>query len=155
MRSSSRVAAGQAAEVAVDAVPDRRYQGRVRKIIPMGDRARATIKVKVEITNADERLFPDMSATAYFLPLGGENAAGKEDQTAKRRVFCATEAIQGDDAGSFVWTMDEEDRLRRVAVTAGPDRDGRTEIEGGLTGDERVVIAPAGSKAGQLVKVAQ
>jgi multidrug resistance efflux pump len=36
-------------EVAVDAVPDLRYKGRVRKIIPMGDRARATIKVKVEI----------------------------------------------------------------------------------------------------------
>lgn len=34
----SRVTPGQTAEVAVDAVPKFRYQGRVRKIIPMGDR---------------------------------------------------------------------------------------------------------------------
>ena len=61
----SRVSQGSPAEVAVDAVPDRRYQGRVRKIIPMGDRARATIKVKVEILDADERLFPEMSSTVY------------------------------------------------------------------------------------------
>ncbi|MBC8115872.1 MAG: efflux RND transporter periplasmic adaptor subunit, partial [Candidatus Saccharimonas sp.] len=45
----SRIVPGQTTEVAVDAVPGFRYQGRVRKIIPMGDRARATIKVKVEI----------------------------------------------------------------------------------------------------------
>ena len=51
----------------VDAVPDRRYKGRVRKIIPMGDRARATIKVKVEIVDADERLFPEMSGTVLLL----------------------------------------------------------------------------------------
>ena len=64
----SRVVSGAPAEVAVDAVPDRRYRGRVRKIIPMGDRARATIKVQVEILDGDERLFPDMSSTVYFLP---------------------------------------------------------------------------------------
>ena len=64
----SRIVAGQAAEVAVDAVPNLRYQGRVCQIVPMGNRARATIKVKVASVNVDERLFPDMSATVYFLP---------------------------------------------------------------------------------------
>ena len=48
----SRVAQGQVAEVAVDAVPGRRYRGVVRKVIPMGDRARATVKVRVEIGRA-------------------------------------------------------------------------------------------------------
>ena len=62
-----RITPGRSTEVAVDAVPNRRYQGRVRKVIPMGNRARATIKVKVAIVNSDERLFPDMSATVYFL----------------------------------------------------------------------------------------
>lgn len=70
----------------MDAVPDRRYLGKVRKIIPMGDRARATVKVKVEILDADVRLFPDMSSTVYFL---GEKskASTKQDQS---RVFCET-----------------------------------------------------------------
>ncbi len=34
----SRITSGQPAEVVVDAVPDHRFRGRVRKIIPMGDR---------------------------------------------------------------------------------------------------------------------
>src|SRR6185436_5483493 len=80
----SRVVPEQAAEVAVDAVPGVRYQGRVRKIIPMGDRARATIKVKVEIVNVDTRLFPEMSATVYFLPT---ETTTKTD-TSARRIWC-------------------------------------------------------------------
>lgn len=144
-----RVTAGQNAEVAVDAVPKFRYQGRVRKIIPMGDRARATIKVKVEIVNVDARLFPNMSATVYFLPEDVEAAA--EQPT--RRVFCDTEAIRADDASRFVWIADEKDRLRRQDVTTGSERDKRTEITAGLSGGERVVITPSGLESGQLVKI--
>ena len=80
----SRVTAGQQSEVAVDAVPDRRYQGKVRKIIPMGDRARATVKVLVEILDADDRLFPDMSSTVYFLG----SATDEQNQNEKPRIFC-------------------------------------------------------------------
>lgn len=145
----SRVTPGQSAEVAVDAVPKFRYQGRVRKIIPMGDRARATIKVKVEIVNVDARLFPNMSATVYFLPADAEAPA---DQPT-RRVFCDTEAIRADDAGRFVWIADENDRLRRQDVTTGSERDKRTEITTGLSGGERVVITPSGLESGQLVKI--
>jgi len=44
--SISRVTEGQEAEIAVDAVKEKKYHGKVWKIIPMGDRARATIKVR-------------------------------------------------------------------------------------------------------------
>jgi RND family efflux transporter MFP subunit len=150
----SRVVPGQSAEVAVDAVPGRKYEGRVRKVIPMGNRARATIKVKVEIVNVDERLFPDMSATVYFLPAETSPASA----TPPRRVFCDSEAIEegdggGGDGGQFVWVADEKDRVRRIDVATGPARDKRTEITRGLSGGERVVIAPPGIQAGQKVKV--
>ncbi len=145
----SRVTPGQTAEVAVDAVPKFRYQGRVRKIIPMGDRARATIKVKVEITNVDSRLFPNMSATVYFLP--AETTETPEATT--RRVFCDTDAIRADDASRFVWIADDQDRIRRQDVTTGSERDKRTEITIGLSGGERVVVAPPGLESGQLVKI--
>jgi len=145
----SRIKNGQATEVAVDAVPDRRYHGKVRKIIPMGDRARATIKVKVEIMDVDERLFPDMSATVYFLP----DETKETTEPEKRRVFCDNDAIKKDDSGSFVWIVDDEDRVKRQDVKTGPVRDSRTEIIEGLKGDERVIIPPAGIKSGQLVKI--
>jgi RND family efflux transporter MFP subunit len=147
----SRVAPGQTAEVAVDAVPKHRYQGRVRKVIPMGNRARATIKVKVEIVDVDERLFPDMSATVYFLP----EETPESSDVPSRRVFCENEAIRSDDAGRFVWLVDEKDCVRRQAVEVGAVRDGRTEITEGLAGGERVAIAPPGTRAGQRVKISR
>ncbi len=145
----SRIRAGQKTEIAVDAVPSFRFQGQVRKIIPMGDRARATIKVKVEILNSDGRLFPDMSGTVYFLPDGEVESKNNDD----KRVFCSSEAIRDDDAGKFVWELDADDRVRRKAITTGAMRDGRTEVLDGLTGSESIVIGPPSIKAGQLVKV--
>jgi RND family efflux transporter MFP subunit len=149
----SRTRVGQPAEIAVDAVPDQRYKGRVRKIIPMGDRARATIKVKVEILDADERLFPEMSATVYFLPDIKDSASHEAD---RKMVFCPSVAVQADANGSFVWVVDDEDKTRRVAVTAGEVRDGRRMIEHGLAGGERVVIeSSADLKPGQAVRIVE
>jgi RND family efflux transporter MFP subunit len=148
----SRVVAGQAAEVLVDAVPDHRYQARVRKIIPMGDRARATIKVKVEILDVDARLFPEMSCTAYFLP----EATREASDTEERRVFCPSAAVQTDGADSYVWVVAQDDRVQRVDVETVAERDGRAEVATGLSGGEHVVTdPPEGLREGQLVKVAQ
>ncbi len=130
----SRVLSGQAAEVAVDAVPDRRYHGTVRKVIPMGDRARATIKVKVTITDVDSRLFPDMSATVYFLP----DQKSQEQVSEAPRTFCADEAIQKDEEGDFVWVVDDKLHAQKVRVTCGTRKDGRAEILNGLSGSEKL-----------------
>lgn len=135
----SRVVRGSPAEVAVDAVPNRRYSARVRKVIPMGDRARATIKVKVEILDADQRLFPNMSAKVYFLPEPGE----KPPEVRERRVFCDSQAIVGTGTDRGVWQVGENLRVHRVAITIGEDRDGRIEILEGLSGGERVIINPS------------
>ena len=155
----SRVANGQLAEVAVDAVPDQRFRGRVRKIIPMGDRARATVKVRVEILDNDPRLFPDMSSTVYFLP--AEPADGKEDSAAEGRndqprVFCPAEAIVSTETESYVWLVTSEDRTQKKIVQAGESRDGRTEIISGLSGGEKVILAPRPDlKEATLVKTTQ
>lgn len=147
-----RVSAEQTAEIAVDAVPDYRYRGRVRKIIPMGDRARATIKVKVEIVNADERLFPEMSATVYFLPpTDGEPPPENERRS---KIWCDQAAVLESVDGPYVWIADADDRARRRPIETGSDRDGRVEITSGLTGEERVVIAPVPLQEGQRLKMA-
>jgi RND family efflux transporter MFP subunit len=149
----SRVRVGQQAEVAVDAVPDRRYAGQVRKIIPMGDRARATIKVKVEILEPDERLFPEMSSTVYFLP----DATKTAEEPPEKRVFCPTDALVTDaDGKTHVWLVDDEDRLRRTEVKVADANDGRSEILGGLEGGERIVLSPAAElRDRQLVEVVE
>ena len=151
----ARVQVGQSAEVAVDAVPDHRYQGRVRKVIPMGDRARATIKVKVAILDVDERLFPEMSSTVYFLPAGASGAeAVSAPPTNEKRMFVRSAALVKDETGAYVWVVGDKDRLARVPVVTGTELDGRTEITKGLSGGERTVIdPPPGLRPEQLVKV--
>ena len=134
----SRVKEGQRAEVAVDAVPDVRFKGRVRKIIPMGDRARATVKVRIEILDADGRLFPDMSSTVYFLSEESD-ASTKDDQV---RIFCPTDSVVSGETGSFVWQLTGQDRTKKISVTVGESRDGRTEIISGLSGGEKVIVKP-------------
>lgn len=147
-----RVMSGLRAEVVVDAVPDERYQGRVRKIIPMGDRARATIKVKVEILDADQRLFPEMSATVYFLP--DENTDVAEDQP---RVFVDQDCVTEEDGDSIIYVVDDEDLVRRrQVVTKNARRAGLVEVTEGLEGMERCIAAPApGLAEGERVSVAE
>ncbi len=147
----SRVKEKQEADIAIDAVPLKKYHGTVRKIIPMGDRARATIKVKVEINDADDLLFPEMSGTVYFLPTQQELAI--DDQP---RIFCPTSAVDRDgDGNQFVWVVDAEKRATRISVTASDDRDGQTEIIDGLTGKERVIVNPTDLQEGTPVKVTE
>jgi RND family efflux transporter MFP subunit len=139
----SRIWPGQAATVAVDAVPDRRYKGRLRTIIPMGDRARGTIKVKVEILDADERLFPEMAATVHFLSDQDEEPQGGR---LKPQVLVPSEAVKTDSQGPFVWQV-VDGRVHRVHVESGDPEGTRLVIERGLKGGEQVVLNPPESLA--------
>lgn len=146
----SRVTEGQEAEIAIDAVQDKKYHGTVRKIIPMGDRARATIKVKVQINDADELLFPEMAGTVFFLPTAEELVTSDEP-----RIFCPSSAVETDEQNhQFVWVADSEKRAKKIAVKAGIDRDGRTEIMDGLTGRERVIVNPQELQDGMPLSIA-
>ena len=147
----ARVREGQEAEIAVDAVPDKRYCGMTRKIIPMGDRARATIKVQVAITDADELLFPEMAGTVYFLPEQDEQEVQSEE-----RIFCPTSSVdRREPLQAYVWIVDADKRARRIAVQVGDERDGRTEVFAGLAGGERVVVNPQDLQVGGLVEVSE
>ena len=147
----SRISVNQEAEIAVDAVPDKKYYGKVRMVIPMGDRARATIKVKVAIEDADELLFPEMSGTVFFLPADDELEASDEP-----RIFAMTSAVVSDgDGETMVWVVDDEKRARSIMVEVGEQKESETEIVNGLDGKERVIVRPPEElKDGMLVKIA-
>ncbi|RIK85074.1 MAG: efflux RND transporter periplasmic adaptor subunit [Planctomycetota bacterium] len=134
----SQLHEGQPAQVAVDAVPDRRYNGRLREIIPMGDRTRGIVKVKVSILDADDRLFPELSATVHFLPDEAEGAEAAQ----QKGVFAPLAALQGEGDDRFVWVL-ETNRVRKAAVKpAGEANDGLVQVTGDLVGGEQVVVNP-------------
>jgi membrane fusion protein, multidrug efflux system len=57
-----RVRKGQKATVAVSAYPDEAFEGEICFIAPEVDRATATLVVKVQLSKADRRLMPGMTA---------------------------------------------------------------------------------------------
>ena len=132
-----RIRNGQPARIEVDAVPDRVYRGRLRQIIPMGDRSRAVIQVKVEVLDADESLFPEMSASVHFVPEKAEpvEAGGRP------RIFVPASAVRERDGGSAVWIVQER-AVRSQRVVTGQTRDDLLEIREGLSGGEEVVLDP-------------
>ena len=79
----------------------------------MGDRARATIKVKVEIKDADNLLFPEMAGTVFFLPSDQELEVSEEP-----RMFVPTSSVEKDEEGEeqFVWVVDSE-RLSLIHIS--------------------------------------
>jgi RND family efflux transporter MFP subunit len=157
-----RVRVGQQVNVSVDGVPDRRFTGTVRTIIPMGDRAKGTVKVKVKLSENEVRevndlnaqrftLFPEMAATVHFMSEGKEAYGGKVEP----QIYAPADAIRKDDNGEFVWQVVNQ-RVKRVSVETGDSRDGRVFIQRGLKGGEQVVInAPTSLKEDLPIKVVQ
>ena len=147
----SRVALGQPAEISVSAVPSKHYRGRLRQIIPMGDRGRGTVKVKVEVIDPDEHLFPELVATVHFLP----DKALKNPDANKAYLFAPREAVFDEHGHSFVWVVDGKPSVNKRAVEVAVTRDDLARVESGLKAGEQVVVnPPKGLRENDVVKIA-
>ena len=65
----AKVAKGQSCLVRLEAFPLAPYRGHVARMLPIADRARAAvgIRVRLEVPDADTRLRPELSAIVQFL----------------------------------------------------------------------------------------
>lgn len=127
----AKVTMGQRADVVPDAYPDRRYAARVVKRYPQIDRQKGTLRVEVQIEEADDHLWPDMSVRITFLkPIDAP------------AILVPRGALREGDGGPFVWTA-TGDVVRRVAVTVDGDYGELVRVTAGLTGDERIVTGDA------------
>ena len=149
----SQIEKGQPAEIIVDAVPQQRYRGRLREIIPMGDRSRGIVKVKVSVLDPDDKLFPDLSATVHFLPQDGPAAASSETTA----TYIPAAAVVTRDGKAMVWRLNAEGQVDGVAVTVkAREKDGLVTIEGQLAGGDTVIVDPPPEiAAGMRVRTAE
>ncbi|AMV37061.1 efflux RND transporter periplasmic adaptor subunit [Planctomyces sp. SH-PL62] len=146
-----RVTEGQPAEISVTAVPSKRYRGRLRQITPMGDRTRATVKVKVEILDPDDKLFPELAATVHFLP----DKKFAESEASRAFLYVPTEAVFQENGHDWVWLMDRDSRLSRRKIEVANSNRGSTRVESGLQADDKVVLNPtSGLRDGAVVREA-
>ncbi|MBI3845546.1 MAG: efflux RND transporter periplasmic adaptor subunit [Planctomycetes bacterium] len=144
----AKIAEGQPAEVALDAVPNRLYKGRLRQIVPTADRQKATIQVKVSLLDPDEHVYPEMSAKVSFV---------KSDQVASEpsRVVAPADAVVESGAERAAFVVDAG-HVRRVRVECGASVGGYVTITHGLDGGETVVRRPPADLAdGQRVRLAE
>jgi len=130
---------GQPAEVSVDAVPSRRYQGKLREIIPMGDRTRGIVKVKVTILDPDEHLFPDLSATVHFQPAKGERPA----DDGEKKLFINRTAIVQEGHRQYVWRIEQDHVVQVTVESEGEAKDGLSLITGNIRSGDRLVLDPS------------
>ena len=65
--SLAKIKVGQPCEITLDALPDTRFRGRISRMVPTVDRAKATVMTKVQFDAIDPRILPDMSAKVSFL----------------------------------------------------------------------------------------
>jgi len=147
----SRVTIGQPAEVSVSAVPSKHYRGRLRQIIPMGDRTRGTVKVKVEILDPDDHLFPELVATVHFLP----DKALNNPNESRSYLFVPKAAVFEENGHAHVWVLDSKSRVQRRVVEVAVTNDDLARVESGLKSGEMVVLNPPKTlRENEVVKVA-
>ncbi len=133
--SVSQVREGQPAELAADAVPDRKYRGVVSKVLPRANRQKAIVPVRVRVLDPDSRLRPDLSVKVTFL-----ERARVTPQGPPRLQLPRTAVVQR--AGTPVVFVLEGGRLHARAVALGPASGAQAEITTGLAPGEAVVLHP-------------
>lgn len=132
-----RVVVGQTVLLRTDAFLDRRLEGSVREITPMGDIVTKTYRIRIALPD-DTPLIAGMSVEANIITREKPNA-----------LLVPGDAVQ--EGAVFVV---EGSRLRRQPVKLGIRGARAVEVLSGLKGGERVASpAPTGAVEGQRVHV--
>ena len=143
----AQVSDEQPTRIVLDAYPGASFAGKVRQIVPTADRQKATVQVKVSITDRDPRILPEMGARVEFL----DSATTRPDAPA--RVYVPADAVRNEGASTIVWVV-RDGRVSRVVIDAGPVSGGKREVRSGLSGGESVVVGDAtGLAEGDKVNV--
>ena len=127
------VAAGQSATVTVDTLPGQAFTGRVFEIDPSADPASRNFTVRVSLSNPNKALKPGMFARVILVT-----------QHVRSATVVPLEAIQKDDAGTFVWTLAADSTVHRLPVVTGASDDNGIAIVSGLAPGQKVVTVNAG-----------
>lgn len=140
-KNFSAIDVGDPAIIEVDSIKNRKYHGTFTSFIRLGDRATSEIKVKVNIDDADAKLFPELKAKVTFVPKKSTEKRGGLDELL---VFVPKTAVVRDGKHAFVWVVDLEKSVVgqidvRLGDLASPDYE---LVERGLKGGETVVLNP-------------
>jgi Cu(I)/Ag(I) efflux system membrane fusion protein len=127
---AAQVHPGNPVEARTPALPGITFKGRVNAILPEIAPATRTLKVRIEVANADGRLVPGMFATVSFA-----SAAKKEV------LLVPTEAVIQTGKRTVVMVAQGEGGFVSTDVDIGGESNGQTEIRSGLKAGQKVVVS--------------
>lgn len=131
-----RIAVGDPCRVIPDAYEDRTYEGRIDRILPLVNKARGTVVVKVRVLNPDQHLLVDMNCRVLFIRKHDPNAAAQLPRVPKRAV------VEEEGATPYVFVLDGL-VARRRNVDVGDSDGEEIEIKSGLSKGEIVLMSGA------------
>jgi len=124
-----QVQVGQKLEVALDALPGRKYEGMVSAINPLVDAAGRAIVVRAQVRNADTALRPGMFARVRLLTKDERDALVLPEQAL---------VPQGEE--QYVFRI-VDGKASRTKVETGQRRGGRVEVVKGVAPGDTIVTA--------------
>jgi HlyD family secretion protein len=146
--SLAKIKVGMPAEITLDALPNDRFRGRISRMVPTVDRAKATVMTKVKFDDIDPRVLPEMSAKVSFL---------SQDVTPEQQkplVAVTSDAFAQRDGRTVVFVI-RDGKAVAIPVTPGAKIGELTAVTGDIKSGERAVLKPDEKLAsGGLVKVA-
>jgi multidrug efflux system membrane fusion protein len=104
-------------------------EGRLDSLDNLIDTATGTVKLKARFENAEELLFPNQFVNVGLLV-----------ETREEALLIPAAALQFGSSGTFVYVIDEQDKVQVRPVAAGPSNGEVTLIEEGVAVGERLVL---------------
>jgi membrane fusion protein, multidrug efflux system len=127
-RELARLAVGQPASIAVDALSGSRFQGRIARVSPVIDAGTGTFRATVEVSGEETPLMPGMFARVSIVHDTRENA-----------LLVPVQAVIAEDARTSVFVV-RDGAAERRDVRTGYRNNGEVEILAGLEQNELVVV---------------
>ncbi|OUU21974.1 MAG: hypothetical protein CBC13_08220 [Planctomycetia bacterium TMED53] len=119
----------------LDAYPEEGYRGQVRQVWPTASRAKATVELRAEFLERDERLLPELGVRVVFVPEEESNP------TPPMVLLPKNALIPGDEPRVFIVSGGVLEE-RKLSLRDDFD-DALIEVGSGLIGGETVIINPS------------
>jgi HlyD family secretion protein len=145
---TEKVVVGGPAEIVLDAFPSKRFRGEVLDILPMVNRSKATLTVRVKFVDPTQGVLPDMAARVQFL----QKPVSADALQEKAKTVVPMAAIAQRQGRRVVFVLDGN-TARAVSVQTGEQvADGLELIEGPGPGTRIVRNPPKELQDGYPVK---
>ncbi|MFK7910473.1 MAG: efflux RND transporter periplasmic adaptor subunit, partial [Akkermansiaceae bacterium] len=140
LNEAAALKVGQQVERLSDLRPETIFEGKVTSITGEADLQRNTLQAKIEITNPDPRLRPEMLVRAKFFGVSDSTADNSPSSSGRLSIFMPEAAIV---SSNHAWVVSPDSRADYRAIELGNEvRDGHRLVISGIKSGEHVILPP-------------